>query len=76
MNGIIKCRQAAGLTQNQLAKKLHVSRSSIAMWETGKSHPRASMLVELSKVLGVTVDQLLEVGGNGEEPGGSCERAV
>lgn len=60
MNGIKKCRQERGLTQMELAKILEVSQSAVAMWETGKARPRASLLVNISKTLNTTVDVLLD----------------
>lgn len=64
MNNIKKYRLSINLTQVQLARRLGVTQSSVAMWETGKAMPRASMLVEMGKLFGVTIEQLL-----GEETG-------
>lgn len=52
-------RRKAGMTQAKLAEKLGVSPSAVAMWERGKSAPRAAMLPKLAKVLKTTVDKLL-----------------
>jgi transcriptional regulator with XRE-family HTH domain len=52
-------RIAAGLTQEVLARMLGVSQATVAMWETGKSLPRAEMLIKLASVLNCTVDELL-----------------
>lgn len=59
MNTIRKARTDRNYTQEDLAAKLGVERSAIAKWETGRSHPRAEMLLRLSSVLGCTVDELL-----------------
>ena len=55
-NIILKRRKQLGLTQQELADKLFVSNKVISKWETGKSVPDTSMLVELSKVLNISLD--------------------
>lgn len=58
MNIDIK-RVNAGLSQERLANLLKVDRSTVAKWETGKSMPRAELLPKIAKILGCTVDDLL-----------------
>lgn len=53
-------RKSAGITQEMLATKLGIKRSTIAMWETGKSKPRTDDLYLLAEVLNVTVDKVLD----------------
>lgn len=58
-----KIRQArgnCGLSQQQLADKLAVSRSAIAKWETDKGLPDVGNLKILARLLGVSVDHLLD----------------
>ena len=57
---IKELRLSKNLTQEDLAKKLIVDRSAVAMWETGKAMPRADKLPELAKILGCTIDELFE----------------
>ncbi len=57
--GIRACRRAAGMTQEELAKKMGIARSALAMWETGKASPRTETLRRLADTLGCTVDDLL-----------------
>lgn len=52
-------RKAALLSQEEMAGKLGVNRSTVAKWETGKSMPRAELLPKIAKILGCTVDDLL-----------------
>lgn len=59
MTKIRELRQKLRLTQEELAKKLGVERSTVTKWELGESKPRADMLVKLSKILGCSVDILL-----------------
>ena len=56
---ISKMRKSKELTQNELADKLNISNKTISKWETGEGLPDISVLPELAKVLGVTVDELL-----------------
>ncbi len=59
MNPIKQLRTEAKMSQERLAAQLNVSRSTIAMWETGGSNPDKEMLAKMSKLFGVTVDYLL-----------------
>jgi len=52
-------RARAGLSQQGVAKQLGVSRSTVAMWETGGSEPDNMALLQLSALFGATVDELL-----------------
>ena len=57
---IKKAREKVGLTQQELANELGVVQSTVAMWETQSSSPRADKLPALAKVLGCTIDELLK----------------
>jgi len=59
MDKIREERQKLSLTQEDLAKRLGVERSTVTKWETGESKPRADMLIKLSNVFGCSVDVLL-----------------
>lgn len=52
-------REKANLTQAQLADKIGISRSALAMWETGKTEPDISTLKKISDILNVPVNHLL-----------------
>lgn len=54
-----RCRLVAGLTQKQAADKLGVDQSAVSLWDRGITRPRASMLPEIAKLYGCTVDELL-----------------
>ena len=55
-----EARKNSGLTQNDLAEKLCVSRQAITKWESGKGIPDVENLRTLSKVLNVSIDFLLD----------------
>lgn len=58
---IKELRQAAGLTQAQLAFRLDLkSPSTVTMWESGDRKPPSTVLPRLAQVLGVSVDALYE----------------
>lgn len=52
-------RLNAGLTQEEVAVKLGVSRQVVSMWETGRKSPSSRNLKKLADLLSVTVDSLL-----------------
>ncbi|MBR2937315.1 MAG: helix-turn-helix domain-containing protein [Oscillospiraceae bacterium] len=56
---IANCRKKANLTQMQLAEKLGITDRAISKWETGKSLPDSSIMLELCGMLGITVNDLL-----------------
>lgn len=55
-------RKSRGMSQEQLAEELNVSRQSISRWEQGSAMPDAGNLLQLSKIFGVSVDYLLNEG--------------
>ena len=56
---IAKIRKEKKLTQEELAEKLNVNSRTISRWETGSSIPDISMFTEISKVLDVSINDLM-----------------
>ena len=52
-------RKQRGLTQEELAEKLYVSRTAISKWESGRGYPNIDSLKAIAKFFSVTVDELL-----------------
>ena len=52
-------RKAQGMTQAQLAEKLGITDRAVSKWETGRSMPDVSLMMELCSQLGITVNDLL-----------------
>ena len=52
-------RKQKGLTQEELAEVLFVSRTAISKWESGRGHPNIDSLKAIAKFFGVTIDELL-----------------
>lgn len=53
-------RKEKGLTQKELALRVHVTDKAVSKWERGLSIPDVALLVPLAEVLGVSVTELLE----------------
>ena len=53
------CRLKAGLTQEQVAEAMDVSRQAVTKWENGKSAPSTEKLFKLAELFGTTVDLML-----------------
>ena len=56
---IRKLRENKKLTQEELARKLHVSGKAVSKWETGQGFPDISLIEPLAKALGISVIELL-----------------
>ncbi|UQS84751.1 helix-turn-helix domain-containing protein [Apilactobacillus apisilvae] len=52
-------RQKMNLTQQELADRLHVTRQALSKWENDQSYPNLDILVEMSKVLHISLNELL-----------------
>lgn len=57
---LIKLRKIQGLSQEELGEKLNVTRQTVSKWELGQTTPEMSKLVEMSKLFGVTLDELTD----------------
>lgn len=55
---IAKCRKDKKITQEQLAEKLNISKNAISKWERGLNLPDASIMQDLCKILGITLNEL------------------
>ena len=56
---ITELRKSRGLTQEELAKILYVSRTAISKWESGRGYPNIDSLRELASFFSVSIDDLL-----------------
>ena len=64
---IREARRKCGLSQEQLAEKMSVSRSAVAKWETDKGLPDVGNLKLLGQLLHTSLDRLLDDGEETEE---------
>ncbi len=58
MTGLKEVRKRCGLCQEDVARAIGVSRSTVAMWETSSSYPRGETMVLLANLLCCTIDEL------------------
>ena len=68
-----RLRKARGLSQEDLAARLHVTRQTISKWENALSVPDAAVLIRLAEILEVSVGELL---GSPVEPSADQDRVA
>lgn len=69
-------RKEKGLTQEQLAEKLRVSRRTVSRWETGSNMPDLDLLIEMSDYYEVELRELLDGERKGERMDKELEETV
>ena len=57
---IRQIRKDPKLTQEQMSAKLNVSRQAVSNWENNKNLPDLEMIITISRVFGLSLDQLME----------------
>lgn len=57
--GFVNSRKKAGYTQGEVAKALNITDSAVNQWESGKTRPRAGLLIRLAELYNCTIDELL-----------------
>ena len=55
---IKRFREERGISQDELAKRIPISRPSVSAWEQGKSEPSVTNLIQIAKILNVSLDML------------------
>ena len=56
---LAELRKSKGLTQEELAEVLYVSRTAVSKWESGRGYPSIDSLKEISRFFSVTIDELI-----------------
>ncbi len=59
-NQISEIRKNQQLTQEQFGELFHVTRQTVSNWENEKSYPDLQLLIEISNMFGISLDQLLK----------------
>ena len=79
-NRLVELRRTHGLSQEDLAAKLGVSRQAVSKWERAESSPDTDNLITLAGLYDLSLDELLlgrpaagREGPGGEEPGGEAD---
>lgn len=57
---IVKLRKLKGLTQDEFASAVGVSRQAVYKWECGQSYPEVAKLLEIKMLFGISIDDLLD----------------
>ena len=57
---IVRLRKTKGMTQEELAEAVGVSRQAVYKWECGQSYPEVAKLLELKLLFGISIDDLLD----------------
>ena len=58
-NRLYQYRKKMGLSQEELAEQIGVSRQAVSKWERAEASPDTDNLIELSKIYGVTLDEMM-----------------
>ena len=66
-NRLAELRKQKGLSQEELADKLQVSRQAISKWERGEASPDTDNLIELAKIYEVSLDELVGLSSSPKE---------
>lgn len=74
-NNIYNLRSQSGLSQEDLAAKLGVSRQSVSKWETDASVPDVDKLIQLSKIFEITLDELVNGAENQQQAENTIQEA-
>lgn len=57
---LVKLRKLKGITQDEFASAVGVSRQAVYKWESGQSYPEVSKLLEMKALFGISIDDLLD----------------
>lgn len=57
---IVRLRKIKGITQDEFANAVGVSRQAVYKWECGQSYPEAMKLIEIKALFGISIDDLLD----------------
>lgn len=57
---LIRLRKIKGITQDELASEVGVSRQAVYKWESGQSYPEVLKLIELKRLFEISIDDLLD----------------
>ena len=57
---IVRLRKTKGMTQEELADAVGVSRQAVYKWECGQSYPEVAKLLEIKLLFGISIDDLLD----------------
>ncbi|MHC1772911.1 MAG: helix-turn-helix domain-containing protein [Flexilinea sp.] len=59
-NVLVNKRKEKGITQDELANYIGVSKASVSKWETGQSYPDVTFLPQLAAYFNISIDDLMD----------------
>lgn len=71
---LYRLRRSRGLSQEEFAEKLGVSRQAISKWERGEAYPETENLITISRLFSVTIDELINSESISREPDAAEEK--
>lgn len=79
-NRLFELRKSHGLSQEELAERIGVSRQAVSKWERSEASPDTDNIIELSKIYGISLDELVHgkkdsAEDNDDKSGGSDDTA-
>ncbi len=79
-NRLFELRKSHGLSQEELAERIGVSRQAVSKWERSEASPDTDNIIELSKIYGISLDELVHgkkdsAEGSDDKSGGSDDTA-
>ena len=57
---LVKLRKLKGITQDEFASAVGVSRQAVYKWESGQSYPEVAKLIEIKALFNISIDDLLD----------------
>ena len=74
---LVKLRKLKGITQDEFASAVGVSRQAVYKWESGQSYPEVSKLLEIKALFNISIDDLLDDNyEDGGTRGDELEKAI
>ena len=73
MTNIKAIRESCHMTQEELAQRLNISRTTVTMWETGQNTPPTRLLLRIAEALDCTVEAILATPAEANDLGGSSQ---
>ena len=67
-----KLRKEAGLSQEEFADQMGVSRQAVSKWERDSGYPETEKIIRMGRIFHVTLDYLLNEGEGQMDSGGAC----
>ncbi len=72
-DNLYSLRKSRGLSQEEFAEKIHISRQAVSKWERGEAYPDTENLIMIASFYGVTLDELVNSSDISERNTADCE---